>query len=441
MKDDSLKVLLVAPPHWIGKKQLLGEFCFPSIPLGLSYIAGVLESNGFSPAIIDLNFQGMDLERLHDKLVRHKPEVVGISSMTSNFHNAVAVAKAVKLQNPESIVAMGGVHATFMHKEILATVPEVDVIVRYEGEITMTKLADAIAHGRSLREVEGISFKEDGEVFSTPLRERIENLDVLPYPPHHLLEPSAEEYMRFYGKRNFPVITTRGCPFSCIYCSTAAFHGRKYRTRSIASVMGELEYLIEKFKADNISFIDDNFTMQSERVKALCEEMKKRKVPIEWGCSARVDQISEELLKEMKEAGCRDIFFGIESVSQCALDLVKKGFSVQQAKDAVKTAEKLGIRTQCSFIIGLPGESPQTVRNIGKFIEETKPSGRALPNLLVTFPGTELFEKGSAYFSNQPPISLVDMTRVQLEIVTKFYKINYGIDELFRVTPPKIVVE
>lgn len=436
-----MKVLLVVPTHWVGKKRLLGEFFFPSIPLGLSYIAGVLESNGFSAAIMDLNFQGMNLEKLNEKIARYKPEIVGITTMTSNFQNAVAVAKAVKLQSPESVVVMGGVHATFMHREILATVPEVDVVVRYEGEITMSELADALDNGRSLREVKGISFREDGEVFSTPLRERIENLDILPYPPYHLLEPSAEEYMAYYGKRNFPVITTRGCPFGCVYCSTMAFHGRKYRTRSIANVMGELEYLIEKFKADNISFVDDNFTMQDKRVFALCEEIKKKNLSIEWGCSARVDQVSEELLKVMKEAGCKDIFFGIESVSQRVLDFVKKGYSVQQARNAVKTAEKLGIRTHCSFIIGLPRESAQTLRNICKFIEETKPSGRALPNLLVTFPGTELFERKSEYFSNQHSVSLADMTRVQLEIVTRFYKINYGIDELFRVTPPKIVVE
>jgi radical SAM superfamily enzyme YgiQ (UPF0313 family) len=205
--------------------------------------------------------------------------------------------------------------------------------------------------------------------------------------------------------------------------------------------MAELEYLVEKFKADNISFIDDNFTMQNERVFAICEEIKKRKLPIDWGCSARVDQVSEKLLKTMKEAGCNDLFLGIESVSQRVLNLVKKGYSVKQAKDAVRTAEKLGIRTHCSFIIGLPGESARSLRSIEKFIEETKPSGRVLPNLLVTFPGTELLERKSEYFSNQPTVSMADMTRTQLGMMTKFYKINYGVEKLFRVEPPNIVIE
>jgi radical SAM superfamily enzyme YgiQ (UPF0313 family) len=289
--------------------------------------------------------------------------------------------------------------------------------------------------------VKGISFREEGKVVSTPLRERIEDLDSLPFPAHHLLEPSVEEYIKHYGKRNFPVITTRGCPFRCVYCSTMAFHGRKYRARGAANVVDEMEYLIEKFKADNISFVDDNFTMQNGRVLALCEEIKRRNVSIEWGCSARVDQVSEELLNVMKEAGCRDLFLGIESVSQRVLDLVRKGFSVRQAKVAVRTAEKLGIRTHCSFIIGLPRESPRTLRRMVQFVEETKPSGRVLPNLMVVFPGTALFERKREFFLNQPSVSMADMTRVQLELLTRFYKINYGQDELFRVVPPNIVIE
>jgi radical SAM superfamily enzyme YgiQ (UPF0313 family) len=436
-----LKALLIAPPQWIRGKKLLGEFCFPAVPLGLSYIAAVLESHGFSSAIMDMSFQEIGLERVEEKLAHDKPEIVGISSMTSNFQNALMVAKAVKLRSPESTVVMGGVHPTFTHKEILSTIPEVDVVVRYEGEFTMSDLADALENNRSLREVKGISFREGTRVISTPLRERIEDLDSLPFPAHHLLEPSVENYIRNFGKRSLPVITTRGCPFSCIYCSTMAFHGRKYRTRSIANVMAELEYLIEKFKADNISFIDDNFTMQNERVFAFCKEIKKRNLLIEWGCSARVDQVSEKLLKTMKEAGCNDLFLGIESVSQRVLSLVKKRYGVKQAKDAVRAAEKLGIRTHCSFIIGLPGESARTLRNMEKFVEETKPSGRVLPNLLVTFPGTELRERKSEYFSNQPSVSMADMTRTQLGIMAKFYKINYGVDKLFRVEPPNIVIE
>jgi len=181
--------------------------------------------------------------------------------------------------------------------------------------------------------------------------------------------------------------------------------------------------------------------MQNDRVFALCREIKDRKLDMEWGCSARVDQVSEELLKAMKGAGCTDVFFGIESMSQNVLDIVRKGYTLSQAKDAVKTAEKLGIKTHCSFILGLPGETAESLNNIVSFIEETKPSGRVLPNLLEILPGTELAERKEEYFSHQAPISCADLTKSQLEIMTKFYQINYGLTEMFRVTPPNIVFE
>jgi radical SAM superfamily enzyme YgiQ (UPF0313 family) len=385
-----------------------------------------------------MRFNGMDQKKLDEMLDHMKPDLVGITSMTSNFPAAEYIAKFVKLRCPESLVVMGGVHATFMHREILAETPEADIIVRYEGEFTMAELAATLENGRSLKEVNGISFRDEGRIISNPDRERIEDLDCLPFPAHHLLEPKIKKYFMYTSP---PVLTTRGCPFSCIYCSTMAFHGRKYRTRSVTNVVLELEYLIDHYKVDKVSFIDDNFTMQPIRVFALCQEMKKRGLSIKWGCNARVDQVNEEILKVMKEAGCRDVFCGIESVSQRALDIVKKGYRVQQARDAVKMAEKLGIRTHCSFVLGLPGESKQTLKRMVQFVDETKPSGRALPNLLKIFPGTELSKRKEEYFSNYKPIGFADITKTQLDMFTKFLKVNYGTESLFRVEPPNIVVE
>ena len=434
-------MLLINPPNWTEEKKPLGLFNLSTIPLGLGYIAAILETRGFSPAILDMSVSDMQMAELENRLARINPEVVGITSMTCSFPSAVKVAKKVKHWNPKSIVVMGGVHATFMHTEILTTVPEVDIVVRYEGEFAMSELADALDKKNKLNNVKGISFREQKRITSTPLRPRIENLDELPYPAHHLLEPSVEEYIGNYGVRNFPVITTRGCPFGCVYCSTMAFHGRKYRTRSIPKVIDELEYLVERFKVNNISFVDDNFTMQNDRVFKLCEEMQKRSLSLEWGCSARVDQVSENLLKKMKETGCKDIFFGIESASQRVLDLVNKKFALKQAKDAVKTAEKLGIRTHCSFIIGLPGESARSLSKMMEFIDETKPSGRVLPNVLEILPGTKLMEKREEYFANHLSLSCANVTKTRIEMLTRFYTNNFGIKELFRVTPPNVIIE
>jgi radical SAM superfamily enzyme YgiQ (UPF0313 family) len=387
-----------------------------------------------------MNIIDMEIGELKKKVAETKPDIVGITSMTCNYSNAVKVAKAIKSVNPETLVVIGGVHSTFMHTEVLKTVPEIDVVVRYEGELPMIELVDTVNKGDKLKDIKGITLREDEKIISTPPRGSIENLDDLPYPAYHLLEPPVEKYIQIYGVRNFPVISTRGCPFECIYCSTAAFHGRKYRTRKIPKVVDEIEYVVDKYKVTNISFLDDNFTMQNNRVFELCEELRKRNLSLEWGCSARVDQVSKELLKAMKDAGCNDIFFGIESASQYVLDLVKKRFSVQQAKDAVKMAEEQNIRTHCSFIIGLPGETVQSLNRMIEFIEETKPSGRVLPNVLAVLPGTELYAKRKEFFSNQPSLSYADITKTQIEMLLTFCKINFGIDELFRVTPPNIIV-
>jgi len=437
-----VKVLLIHPSYWTGGRKPLGYYSLSSIPLGLCYIAAVLESEGVRSTVLDMHVQEMDEETLEKRVTSERPDVVGITSMTCNFPNAVKAAKAVKSASPDTLVVAGGVHATFIHREIIKEVPEIDIVVRYEGEFTMSELVDAIGKGGNLDEVRGITFRHKGEAVSTPLRERIEDLDSLPYPAFHLLEPSVEVYIGKDEKvRALPIITTRGCPYECIFCSTAAFHGHKYRTRKMAKVVDEIEYLVRKYRVNNISFVDDNFTMQKEKVYELCREIKSRNLSIKWGCSTRVDLLTEDLLKTMKDAGCDDIFFGIESASQEVLNIIKKRFSVHQAKEVVKMAESMGIKTHCSFIIGLPRESLDSLNSMIEFVEETKPSGRALPNLLEVLPGTELYEKREEYFAGKQPIPFVDITKTQVEMLLKFYKINYGVEELFRIIPPNIVVE
>jgi len=361
--------------------------------------------------------------------------------MTNNFPNAVNTAKIVKQLNPETIVVMGGVHPTFMHREIINSIPEIDIIARYEGELTLSEIACAVEKNRPIENVKGITLRtDDNKTISTPFRKRITNLDKLPYPALHLLEPCVEKYIGNYGVRNYPIITTRGCPFGCIFCSTMAFHGRRYRTRKISKVMDEIEYVLSKFKINDLSIVDDNFTLDRKRVFQFCEQISKRKISVDWGCSARVDQISMELLKEMQKAGCKDIFFGIESASQLVLDKIRKGFNVKQAKDAVIAAEKVGIKTHCSFIIGLPGETAQSLKKMVSFVEETKPTGRVLPNILEILPGTELFERRTECYQSQTPIPNADIVKTQVEIMLSFYRNNFHSNELFAVTPPNVLI-
>jgi anaerobic magnesium-protoporphyrin IX monomethyl ester cyclase len=300
---------------------------------------------------------------------------------------------------------------------------------------------NAVESKRSLSEVKGIVYRGNGHLISTPLRDRIRNLDELPFPAHHLMEPSVKYYIGNQGLRSLPVLTTRGCPFECIFCSTAALHGHEYRTRQNSKLVDELEYLKKTYDINNVSFVDDNFTMQKNRVFDLCNEMKKRNLSLKWGCSTRIDLLSKDLLKAMKDAGCNDIFFGIESASQIVLNSIRKGFRIEQAKVVIKLAERLGMKTHCSFILGLPEETADSLNKITEFIGDVKPSGRVLPNVLDILPGTELFERKEEYLPDQFSIPCADITRSQLEILLKFYEVNVKTNELFRIKPPKIIVQ
>ncbi len=448
-----MRVLLINPSYWTGGKLPLGFVKVSSVPLGLGYIAAMLESEAVKTKILDMDMSDIKIEDLKEKLDKFRPDMVGITSFTSNYSNAVKIAKAVKSHRPEAFIVLGGVHPTFVHTEVLKTVPEIDVVVRYEGEYTMRDLVDVVEKGGKLNKVKGITYREGGGVFSTPLRSKIKNLDELPFPAHHLLEPSIEAYLdKTYPDkndktenkkniiRNIPILTTRGCPFGCIFCSTASLHGHQYRKRSNSNVVDEIEYMQDKYGINNVSFVDDNFTMQKERVFDLCQEMKERDLSLKWGCSTRADLLSENLLKTMKDAGCDNIFFGIESASQETLGIVRKEFKIDQAREVVKLTEEIGIKTHCSFILGLPGESLESLNQMVKFIEEVKPSGRILPNTLDILPGTKLYNHIEDYFPDGPDIHHADIVKTQLEMFLKFYEINAGITELTKIIPPDIQV-
>jgi anaerobic magnesium-protoporphyrin IX monomethyl ester cyclase len=436
-----LKILLINPHYWTGGRIPLGYMKIASIPLGLGYIAAYLDEAGFSARILDMDMLNLHPGDLNKRLAQFQPDIVGITSFSSNYKNAVDVAKAVKSYDPGIKIVMGGVHATFTHEKILKSVPEVDIVVRYEGEHALTEIAESLEGGRIPTDVLGISYRDGSRIVSTPLRERMEDLDSLPFPAYHLLDPKPEAYIGNGAVRCMPVITTRGCPFNCIFCSTASLHGRKYRVRDNSKVVDEIEYLVEKYKINNVSFVDDNFTMRKDRVEGLCSEMKKRQVPVKWGCSTRIDLLSKDLVGTMKDAGCEEIFFGIESASQKVLDTIRKDFSIEQAKQIVRMVEEMGVKTHCSFILGLPGETVESLGQILQFIDEARPSARVLPNVLDILPGTELYEKRADYFPDGVGIPFTDIVQAQVEMLYRFYSLSQKTGELFRVVPPKVIVE
>jgi len=307
----------------------------------------------------------------------------------------------------------------------------VDIVTIGEGEYTMLELAKTLENDGDLAEVKGIAF---GNVV-TPPRPLITDLDSLPFPALHLLP--MDHYRLLNMKTNVAtMITSRGCPMQCSFCASAALHGPKMRLRSPEKIVDEMEYLIKEYGVETIAFMDDTFTLYSKRVKQICAEIKKRNLNVFWGCTARVDTLSEEVLKEMREAGCITIFMGVESADQQVLDQVDKKTTVDKIKHAFEVSRKEKIRTIASVVLGMPGDTKESMGMTIKFVQELKPS-YAIFSLATPYPGTRFYQQmkeknlikvkdWSKYTLISPIIdtmgcSLEELRKIQSNAFRKFY--------------------
>jgi anaerobic magnesium-protoporphyrin IX monomethyl ester cyclase len=359
------------------------------LPIGLPYLAAVLGKSEHEVAVIDCEALGIDLKRLRAKLASLKPKVVGITSTTPTIRSALLSARVAKEVCPNAIVVLGGPHATFMDEQILSKNPEVDVIVRGEGEQTLVELVDTVfkSNTKHLHKVAGITFRKNGQIIRTPNRPLIENLDELPRPAYEHLP--LKKY-RLFGKSILPIMTSRGCPFQCAFCVSSRMGGIRFRARSPKSVADELDWLRGTYGADAFTFYDDVFTLDAERTLKICEEIKKRKIGLPWDCQTRVDRISKEVLMKMREAQCQLVSFGVESGSQQILDAVGKETTVEQNERAIRWAKEAGLSVSVSVILGYPGETTDTLRQTMDFIRKTKPDYVYL-TLAMPYPGTALY--------------------------------------------------
>ena len=377
-----MRVALIAPPYPLEEA--------PSPPLGLCYIAAVCIASGAEVAIIDYIVSRYTPEKLHKALDSFKPDVVGTTAVTMNFRTAADILREAKRHNPSLITMIGGPHTTFDFQNTLNEYPEIDIVIMGEGEQTIAELLPVIEDRASWSKVKGISFRKDGEVVITKSQELIENLDELPLPARHLLPISR------YQALGFPVsiITSRGCPNQCIFCLGRRMVGYKVRYRSTAKVVDEIEHLLS-YGIDRINIADDIFTANKERVKELCGEIKRRNISFGWSAFSRVNTVDLETLITMHEAGCDSISFGIESGNPEMLKRVKKGITLNQARNAIRYCKEAGISPHASFMVGLPGENQQTLEDSSKFAQELNIDYGY--HLLAPFPGTTIRENIDQY--------------------------------------------
>ncbi len=357
-------------------------------PLGLGYLAAVLRKDGFKVQIIDDLVEKLSLERILRKI--KDSQIVGITSTTATFNAALRYAQYIK-EKIGSFIILGGVHVTFRPFDALKH-NFVDAVCVGEGEETIVEVARSVDGGEGLDGIRGVIFREGERIVRNEPRGFIENLDSLPFPAFDLMP--LEKYTLLGQKlEQFPMITSRGCPFACRYCSSSQFFGRKFRARSAENVVDEMEWLIEEFGAKQIAFGDDTFTLNKKRVIEICNEIKRRGLDVEWSCSSRVDTISYELLKKMSEAGCRVIYYGVESANEEILNkYYKKRINFEDVKKAVEFAKKVGIEVVCSFIIGAPSETREDIKRTLRLAIKLGPD-YAQFSILTPYPGTEIYNE------------------------------------------------
>ncbi|MBW2061477.1 MAG: B12-binding domain-containing radical SAM protein [Deltaproteobacteria bacterium] len=365
----------------------------PSPPLGLAYVAAVLERAGIEVEILDFVVFPYSKKLLETRLKDFPPDVVGLTSVTMNFNNAFEVLRDVKNINPEIFTVMGGPHVTFCAVETMQSVLELDCVVLGEGEDTIVELAGALERRHSLESVLGIVYRDGVQICHTGVRKRPLDMDSLPLPARHLLPMARYHALDLY----VTMTTSRACPFSCTFCVGRKMFGSRVRFRNPAAIINEFEGL-SKLDFGLISFADDLFTAKKAHCLYICEEIIRRGIKQKWVSFARVDMVSKELLEKMKEAGCNDICFGVESGNPGILKTIKKGISLDQVVTAVEMCGDVGITPMASFIVGLPGETPETLKETVEFALKLNNLGARYGfHLLAPFPGTEIREESDRY--------------------------------------------
>ena len=436
-----MKITFLNPPQTNSKYKFLGVVA-PS--LGIGYMAAVLEQNGYDVDVIDASALELTYDEIGEEILKRNSDIVSISALTPTIGVALDSADKIKQVKPDTVVVLGGYHPTFEFKSVLEE-DSVDIVVRGEGEYTLLELVKTIDEGGDLSNVEGLAFYDGDKLILTPDRPVIQDLDELPFPAFHLFP--MEKYRILNITTNVAtIITTRGCPMQCSFCSSAALHGHKLRRRSVNNVVDEVEMRLMEQNIDTIAFMDDTFTLNKRFVLDFCAEVKRRNLKFWWGCTSRVDNLDEELLQTMKDAGCITIFMGVESADQQMLEKMNKNITVSKTVKAFKLARKVGIRTIASCVIGMPEDTKESMKNTIAFVKKLKPN-YALYSLATPYPGTrfynETFKKNlinikdwSKYNLIDPVLKTMDCTskdlrRIQRNAFIKFYlRPNYLIRQI-----------
>lgn len=391
-----VRVLLISP----SQQSVYGMPVAPAYPpLGLLWVAAVLEKAGHAVEVVDLDADRLSTADLETLLRANRYAVVGLTAVTATYHEAVRTARLVRRTDPAARLVLGGIHATVAAAECLEG-NAFDYIVVGEGECTFLELVDALAAGGSgTAAIPGLVYRDaQGAAVTTAPRDLIPNLDLIPFPARHLVRhparysPADATYLPAHS-----IMVSRGCPGRCTYCQTKQIFGRTLRFRSADNVMAEIRQLRARHGLRELHFLDDVMTGNRRFVLDLCEQLRREpyRLKLEVANGVRADMVDEEVLTALKGAGLQNIGFGVESGNEGVLEDIQKGITKDQVRKAMRLAKKLKLKTWCFFMIGLPRDTEATIRETIRFAMELDPL-YAKFLLLKPFPGSEVHRQLAA---------------------------------------------
>lgn len=426
------RVFLVEP-YYIDVSKHKGTINVPMEPIGLCYISSVLKAAGHEVKILQ---QGpLSDEKVLKRIEEFQPTVVGFSTITHNFHQGLTLARAVKKRIGSTII-FGGVHPSTMPEVVQDEA--IDFAVIGEGERTMTELLEHLVEGNdAFEEISGIAYW-DGTLKKTAPRERILNLDALPFPDRSDLPMSSyrDYVVGSFMERKASVLGSRGCNSDCSFCTSPYIWKRRWVTRSVGNILDEVESLLKDYGAQFIFFRDDDFLVSSKRVKALCNEIIERDLQFHWFCMGKTTEVDKDILLRMREAGCVRIDYGLERFDDESLAAINKKTTMQSNMDAVEWTNQVGIFLTGNFILGFPDDTREKLQRFARFILPLNLDFISV-QFATPFPKTRLREELirneipfnteiSRYDPDRPVIHLADITfdeliRLRRSIIWRYY--------------------
>lgn len=366
-----MKIVLVHPAgsNWMPGKKDISGVANRMAPIGILSIAAFLEKKGHDVFIYDCNGPKVSsqINKNVQKILDHNPDMVGFSTVTSSFPDGYRIASALKNKNPDIKTVFGGAHVSAIGSALLESHEHIDFLTMGEGEMTMAELAG----GRALCDIDGLIWRDNGNLVVNKSRSYIRNLDELPFPAY-------EKLAGFPGKYNLPLfsyiytpgatmITSRGCPYQCTFCDRSVFKNQ-FRYNSAEYIYDHMAYLKKRFNVRHINIYDDLFTTNRKRVTALCDMLIRRPLKMNFNCIVRIGHIDDELLRLMKRSGFLQLSIGIESGDPQLIQEVKPGVSIDAVREAVKSIQSHGLRAKGLFIMGLPGDTEASIKKTSDFI-------------------------------------------------------------------------